>query len=84
MSNHAFDVITAATEAYPYAHVYLHEPKVRLDMSKDINTHRFSFDHVFDENASNADIYDANVNDLIKNLFKGGRVSLFAYGQTGK
>ncbi|KAI8916216.1 kinesin-like protein KIF2A-like protein [Gorgonomyces haynaldii] len=78
-----FDIVTTATDDHPFAHVYLHEPKVKLDRSKEISTHRFSFDHVFDENATNRLVYDATAKPLVESFLKGSRVTLFAFGQTG-
>ncbi|KAJ3298422.1 hypothetical protein HK104_010752 [Borealophlyctis nickersoniae] len=78
-----FDIVTTKTASFPYAHVYIHEPKTRLDTSKTIRTHRFVFDNVHDHDASNEDVYLSAVKPLVKTMFKSGRVTLFAYGQTG-
>ena len=78
-----FDIITTSTDNHPHAHIYLHEPKTKLDMSKEINTHRFTFDHVFDENATNEQVFKVAALPLIDIFLKGGKVTLFAYGQTG-
>jgi hypothetical protein len=78
-----FDVITTATDLYPFAHIYLHEPKVKLDGSKATCTHRFRFDNVYDENATNRQVYDTSIKPLVDLFLKGGRSTIFAYGQTG-
>ncbi|KAG5458223.1 MAG: P-loop containing nucleoside triphosphate hydrolase protein [Olpidium bornovanus] len=61
--------------------LYVHELKVRLDLSHEIDTHAFRFDRVFGETANNEEIYQAVAKPLVKALFKGGRVTFFCYGQ---
>ena len=79
----AFDIATTCTSPYPDSIVYIHEPKVRVDMTKFIDTSRFIFDHSFDETTTNAQVYDATVKPLVLGLFKGRMCTFFAYGQTG-
>eukprot|EP01063_Lacrimia_lanifica_P034469 TRINITY_DN6378_c0_g3_i2.p1 TRINITY_DN6378_c0_g3~~TRINITY_DN6378_c0_g3_i2.p1 ORF type:complete len:978 (+),score=201.30 TRINITY_DN6378_c0_g3_i2:57-2990(+) len=43
----------------------------------------FFFDHVFDEKATNKDIYSAVVKDLVGTWVDGYHACVFAYGQTG-
>lgn len=76
-------MITTASDRYPYAHIYLHEPKVKLNMSPELNTHKFQFDSVFDEDASNEMVYEEAAAPLVDSFLNGGRATLFAYGQTG-
>lgn len=45
-------------------------------------TETFSFDYVFDNHASQAEVY-AEVEPLVNSAIDGYRVCLFAYGQTG-
>ncbi|KAK3817366.1 MAG: P-loop containing nucleoside triphosphate hydrolase protein [Benniella sp.] len=59
------------------------EPKVRLDMTKYIERHRFVFDEVFDADATNEDVYRKTAFPLVQYLFEGGKATCFAYGQTG-
>ncbi|KAF9940819.1 Kinesin-like protein kif24 [Mortierella alpina] len=59
------------------------EPKVRLDMTKFIERHKFVFDEVFDSDASNEDVYRRTAYPLVQYLFEGGKATCFAYGQTG-
>jgi hypothetical protein len=80
----SFDIVTAKTASYPYSSVYIHEPKMRVDMSKYIDTHRYLLDHTFDESASNAQVYKATVEPLVDGLFDSGMCTFFAYGQTGR
>ncbi|KAF9998677.1 Kinesin-like protein kif24 [Modicella reniformis] len=59
------------------------EPKVRLDMTKYIERHKFAFDEVFDADATNEDVYRKTAYPLVQYLFEGGKATCFAYGQTG-
>jgi hypothetical protein len=63
--------------------VYLHEPKVKLDLGLEIFTHKFQFDHVFDENSTNEKVFTVAGSPLVDSFLSGGRATLFAYGQTG-
>jgi hypothetical protein len=81
---HHFDCMTTSTEVHPFAHIYLHEPKIKLDLTKDVNTHLFRFDHVFDENSTNSSVCKVTSYPLADAFLNGGRATLFAYGQTGK
>ncbi|KAI8917926.1 P-loop containing nucleoside triphosphate hydrolase protein [Entophlyctis helioformis] len=78
-----FDIVTTATESYPYSHIYIHEPKIRLDLTHSINTHRFIFDSVFDENATNHDVYTETAAGLIRNLFTGSGKTHTIFGARG-
>eukprot|EP00755_Sulcionema_specki_P010739 Sspe_Gene.7095::Locus_2397_Transcript_1_1_Confidence_1.000_Length_2436::g.7095::m.7095/K10393/KIF2_24, MCAK; kinesin family member 2/24 len=59
------------------------EPKQRVDCSSYIEEHAFTFDEVFDEHCTNADVYNLSAAPLINTVFEGGRATCFAYGQTG-
>ncbi|KAG0250446.1 Kinesin-like protein kif24 [Mortierella polycephala] len=59
------------------------EPKVRLDMTKFIERHKFVFDEVFDSTSTNEDVYRKTAYPLVQYLFEGGKATCFAYGQTG-
>ena len=39
-------------------HVYLHEPRVKVDMTRYVETHEFAFDNAFDEKQNNSNIYE--------------------------
>ncbi|SPP88702.1 kinesin-like protein Klp59C [Drosophila guanche] len=43
----------------------------------------FCFDRVFDENCSNAGVFNYTARPLIRHIFEGGWATCFAYGQTG-
>lgn len=59
------------------------ERKVKLDMTKYIEEHVFTFDKAYDETVKNETVFQNSVSDLIEFAFQGGKVSVFAYGQTG-
>ncbi len=60
------------------------EDRVKLDgISRYIDRHEFRFDRVFDVQASNREIYESVVQELIGTVVQGGRATCFAYGQTG-
>lgn len=80
--NH-FDVISVKTATYPFSHVYVHEPKSRVDMSKHVEHHQFVFDNSFDDTAHNELIYRHTAKPLVEAFLKGGKTTFFAYGQTG-
>ncbi|GAM26619.1 hypothetical protein SAMD00019534_097950, partial [Acytostelium subglobosum LB1] len=61
----------------------VHEPKVKLDMSKYTEKHKFVFDEVFDENSNNYQIYLHTAYPLVDSIFHKGKATCFAYGQTG-
>ncbi|KAI9362947.1 P-loop containing nucleoside triphosphate hydrolase protein [Zopfochytrium polystomum] len=78
-----FNVVSMKTTVNAPAAVYVHEPKITLDQSRRLETHKFIMDSAFDEAASNWDIYRAVVASLVQKLFQNGACTLFAYGQTG-
>jgi len=59
------------------------EPKTRVDLTKFVYNHEFTFDAVFDCDASNVDIYSECCRPLIYKVFQGSKATCFAYGQTG-
>ena len=59
------------------------ELKTKVDLTKYIEEHAFTFDNVFGDEASNDDIYLTWVQPIIAAAFEGAKVSCFAYGQTG-
>lgn len=61
----------------------VHEPKVKLDLTKYVETQPFKFDDAFRDHETNEDIYRRSVKHLVKTIFEGGKASCFAYGQTG-
>ena len=63
--------------------VLVHEPKVKVDLTKVIETQEFIFDDSFDIDENNEQIYNRTVKHLVSFVFEGGKASCFAYGQTG-
>lgn len=70
-------------EAMSARTIVIHEPKAKVDLTKYIEKHLFVFDHVFDETASNEQIYEKTAYPLVETVFNNGKATCFAYGQTG-
>ncbi|GMH69647.1 hypothetical protein TL16_g05209, partial [Triparma laevis f. inornata] len=66
-----------------HGHVIVHQPKTRVDLTREVETSNFAFDNSFDADSFNRDIYESTTSNLIPTMFNGGRGSVFAYGQTG-
>ncbi|KAI7863669.1 P-loop containing nucleoside triphosphate hydrolase protein [Spinellus fusiger] len=63
--------------------IQINEPKLKLDLTRYIEQHTFTFDDVFDTDASNTNVYERTALPLVKYIFQGGKATCFAYGQTG-
>ncbi|ESL08137.1 MCAK-like kinesin [Trypanosoma rangeli SC58] len=63
--------------------IALLEPKQKVDLTKYIEKHRFTYDLVLDDRQSNRDVYEKTCRSLIETVFDGGCATCFAYGQTG-
>ena len=61
----------------------VHEPRTKVDLTRYTEVHAFAFDQVLDEGASNDDIYASAVAPLVGVMFRRGKATCFAYGQTG-
>ena len=61
----------------------LKELRVKVDMSKYIEEHEFTFDGSFSDNESNEDLYKKLVRPLVASAFDSSKITCFAYGQTG-
>ncbi|CAG79248.1 P-loop containing nucleoside triphosphate hydrolase protein [Yarrowia lipolytica] len=48
-----------------------------------IREHRFVFDQLFDEDASQEQVYNQTTRPLLSNIFDGYNATVFAYGATG-
>ena len=66
-----------------HGRILVYQPKTKVDLTKSIETVPFAFDNVYDESATNLNIYERSIRHLIPCLFEGKWVSIFAYGQTG-
>ena len=63
--------------------VVVHEPKTKVDMSKDVESHTFGLDACFNEVDSNETIHKAVLSPLLRHVMGGGTATVFAFGQTG-
>eukprot|EP01135_Chromosphaera_perkinsii_P008751 Nk52_evm84s1444 gene=Nk52_evmTU84s1444 len=63
--------------------VIVHEPKLKVDLTKYLENHQFNFDYAFGENSSNELVYQYTAKPLVKTIFEKGMATCFAYGQTG-
>ncbi|GKT26706.1 Kinesin-13 [Aduncisulcus paluster] len=63
--------------------VSIHEPKVKVDLTKFTEVHSYHFDQVFSEKAHNQEVYYYTARPLVKNIFAGKKATCFCYGQTG-
>ncbi|XP_005101516.1 kinesin-like protein KIF2A isoform X2 [Aplysia californica] len=73
------DVITVPNKE----NVIVHEPKLKVDLTKYLENQQFRFDYAFDENATNNVVYRYTAQPLVECIFEGGMATCFAYGQTG-
>lgn len=63
--------------------IIVHEPKLKVDLTKFLENQQFRFDFAFDENCNNEIVYRCTARPLVRTLFEGGMATCFAYGQTG-
>ena len=77
---HDFDVVRGEATA---TELVVLEPKTKVDLTKQIEAHRFTFDACFNENDGNEAIYSATLHPLLAHVFAGGHATVFAFGQTG-
>ncbi|XP_062581059.1 kinesin-like protein KIF2A [Saccostrea cucullata] len=61
----------------------VHEPKLKVDLTKYLENQTFRFDYAFDENSTNEMVYRYTAKPLVECIFEGGMATCFAYGQTG-
>lgn len=54
-----------------------------VPQGKKVKDQVFAFDRVFDENASQADIYEGTTKNLLDSVLDGYNATVFAYGATG-
>lgn len=59
------------------------EQKLKVDLTKYIEEHHFTFDGVYSEETSNQDLYISAIQPIVQASFQGAKVTCFAYGQTG-
>ncbi|KAM6457405.1 kinesin-like protein KIF2C isoform 2-T2 [Liasis olivaceus] len=73
------DIITVVSKNS----ILVHEPKVKVDLTKYLENQPFRFDFSFDEKATNEMVYWFTARPLVQTVFEGGKATCFAYGQTG-
>ncbi|XP_070195318.1 kinesin-like protein KIF2A isoform X6 [Littorina saxatilis] len=73
------DVLTVPNKE----NVIVHEPKLKVDLTKYLENQNFRFDYSFDENSTNEMVYRYTAKPLVESIFDGGMATCFAYGQTG-
>lgn len=59
------------------------EKRTKVDLTKFVEEHTFTFDNVFGENSNNENVYEDVVRPLVLASFGKSKVTCFAYGQTG-
>uniref|UniRef100_A0A0B6ZWP8 Kinesin-like protein n=1 Tax=Arion vulgaris TaxID=1028688 RepID=A0A0B6ZWP8_9EUPU len=79
LSKNEADVITVPNKE----NVIVHEPKLKVDLTKYLENQQFRFDYAFDEHATNDIVYRYTAQPLVECIFEGGMATCFAYGQTG-
>ncbi|XP_026562955.1 kinesin-like protein KIF2C [Pseudonaja textilis] len=73
------DIITVVSKN----NILVHEPKMKVDLTKYLENQPFRFDFSFDEKATNEMVYWFTARPLVQTVFEGGKATCFAYGQTG-
>ena len=54
--------------------------RMKVDLTKYIEEHLFSFDNAYNDDADNMQIYQECVRPLVSETFKGAKTTCFAYG----
>ncbi|XP_048457716.1 kinesin-like protein KIF2C isoform X1 [Rhincodon typus] len=73
------DVITISSKNV----VLVHEPKMKVDLTKYLDNQPFRFDYAFDDFVTNEEVYRFTAKPLVQTIFERGMATCFAYGQTG-
>jgi len=63
--------------------IIVKELKNKVDLTKYIEEHRFTFDRAYADESSNQQIYEEMLKSMIDAAFKKTKITCFAYGQTG-
>nr|XP_033772972.1 kinesin-like protein KIF2C isoform X3 [Geotrypetes seraphini] len=79
LSKKEIDVISVPSKGV----LLVHEPKLKVDLTKYLENQAFRFDFAFDEAVSNEMVYRFTARPLVQTIFEGGKATCFAYGQTG-
>ncbi|XP_067892492.1 kinesin-like protein KIF2C isoform X2 [Heterodontus francisci] len=73
------DVITVSSKNV----VLVHEPKMKVDLTKYLDNQPFRFDYALDDFVTNDEVYRFTAKPLVQTIFERGMATCFAYGQTG-
>ena len=80
IDGHEFDVATCIDDR----NITIHDTRMHADMRRMLLTNNnFEFDGVFDEWASNDEVYASAALPLVKEAVSGGFATACVYGQTG-
>jgi hypothetical protein len=52
--------------------------RVKVDLTKYVENHEFTFDEAFDADATNDDVYKRTAAPLVEYVFEGGKATCFA------
>ena len=63
--------------------IVVKELKNKVDLTKYIEEHRYTFDRAYNETSTNQQIYEEILEPMIKAAFNKTKITCFAYGQTG-
>ena len=63
--------------------IVVKELKNKVDLTKYIEEHRYTFDRAYNENSTNQQIYEEMLEPMIKAAFNKTKITCFAFGQTG-
>ena len=63
--------------------IIVKELKNKVDLTKYIEEHKFTFDRSYGENSSNQTIYNEMLKPMIEAAFHKTKITCFAFGQTG-
>ena len=63
--------------------IIVKELKNKVDLTKYIEEHKFTFDRAYGDNSSNQLIYNEMLKPMIEAAFNKTKITCFAYGQTG-
>ena len=67
----------------PEEHAVQRFSKSFQPQGKRVKDQTFAFDRVFDENTTQADVYEATTRSLLDSVLDGFNATVFAYGATG-
>lgn len=80
LKDHEFDVLTCIGRG----RIVVHDARMHVDMKRQfLHHHEFAFDNVFDQHATNQDVYEAAAKPLVTFATAGGYATCLMYGQTG-